>query len=324
MIDPLVSVIIPVYNVSPYVEECLKSVMDQTYKRLEVIIVDDCGTDDSMEKVERMLQDYAGEISFSILHHDRNRGLSAARNTGIDACHGDFISFIDSDDYVMPTLYETLVRAIQDEDDDVAILGCCCETEAIWPRFGSTATLGKGKTVIPPEDFAGAFLADRISNVVWAKLFRSSLFQDIRFVEGRNGEDTLLMFSLYPVIESKQYKTIFIPDRLYYYRARENSITTNKDRLFVLEAEANLRGILSSLKEVSHPCVKEVEFKYYQLLLKCIIAIAQNGDKKAFYTYCARLWRLPYRKARHIYADNFKAYLLMKYISPVYYRICRR
>ena len=123
MIDPLVSVIIPVYNVSPYVEECLKSVMDQTYKRLEVIIVDDCGTDDSMEKVERMLQDYAGEISFSILHHDCNRGLSAARNTGIDACHGDFISFIDSDDYVMPTLYETLVRAIQDEDDNVAILG---------------------------------------------------------------------------------------------------------------------------------------------------------------------------------------------------------
>ena len=122
MIDPLVSVIIPVYNVSPYVEECLKSVMDQTYKRLEVIIVDDCGTDDSMEKVERMLQDYAGEISFSILHHDCNRGLSAARNTGSDACHGDFISFIDSDDAIAKDFYQKHL-AVFDKDTAVSVCG---------------------------------------------------------------------------------------------------------------------------------------------------------------------------------------------------------
>lgn len=81
----LVSIIIPVNNVSDYVEECLQSVAAQTYTAIECIIVDDCGTDDSMQKVESFITNYQGPITFKILHHEHNRGLSAARNTGIDA-----------------------------------------------------------------------------------------------------------------------------------------------------------------------------------------------------------------------------------------------
>lgn len=97
----LVSIIIPIYNVAPYVEKCLRSVMAQTYKKLEVIIVDDCGTDNSMEIVERIVAENSGsEISFKVLHHEKNRGLSAARNTGIKAATGEYLYFLDSDDII--------------------------------------------------------------------------------------------------------------------------------------------------------------------------------------------------------------------------------
>ena len=93
-----ISVIIPVYQVSDYVERCLRSVMQQTYSHFECILVDDATEDDSIGKCERMIAEYEGDISFRILHHQQNRGLSAAHNTGIDAAKGDYLLFVDSDD----------------------------------------------------------------------------------------------------------------------------------------------------------------------------------------------------------------------------------
>ena len=86
------SIIIPVYNVEPYIEDCLRSVMRQTYQgAMECLIVDDCGTDDSMAIAERTIATYEGPIVFQVLHHERNRGLSAARNTGTLAAKGDYL-----------------------------------------------------------------------------------------------------------------------------------------------------------------------------------------------------------------------------------------
>lgn len=103
-----VSVIIPVYNVALYVEECINSVLSQTYKDLEIIIVDDCGTDDSMELVERTLA--KSDRKIIILKHPYNQGLSVARNTGIRHATGDYLYFLDSDDYLSPHCIERLVR----------------------------------------------------------------------------------------------------------------------------------------------------------------------------------------------------------------------
>lgn len=107
----LVSIIIPIYNVAPYVEKCLRSVIAQTYRKLEVIIVDDCGTDNSMEIVERVIaENKTSEIGFKILHHEKNRGLSAARNTGIRTATGDYLFFLDSDDLIAPICIDFLVK----------------------------------------------------------------------------------------------------------------------------------------------------------------------------------------------------------------------
>lgn len=105
-----VSIIIPVYNVSDYVERCLSSVMAQTYTDLECIIVDDCTPDDSVEKCERLIAQYNGPVEFKILHHEHNRGLSAARNTGTDAATGKYVYYLDSDDEITPDCIHLLVR----------------------------------------------------------------------------------------------------------------------------------------------------------------------------------------------------------------------
>lgn len=108
-----VSVIIPVYNVSLYVERCLQSVLAQTYPVRECIIVDDASPDDSIAKCERLIDSYEGDMRFLILHHSKNRGLSAARNTGLKAATGGYIFFLDSDDEITPDCIERLSTPIE-------------------------------------------------------------------------------------------------------------------------------------------------------------------------------------------------------------------
>jgi len=117
-----VSIIIPIYNVEPYIANCLQSIMNQTCTdELECILVDDCGQDRSMEVAERMVASYNGSIHFSILHHDHNRGLSAARNTGMMAAHGDYIYFLDSDDTITNDCIEKLTKPLNNESYDFVV-----------------------------------------------------------------------------------------------------------------------------------------------------------------------------------------------------------
>lgn len=109
-----ISIVIPVYNVERYIERCVHSVINQTYSgEMECILVDDCGKDKSMAIAERMITEYRGDIVFQILHHDHNRGLSAARNTGIDATSGDYIYFLDSDDELPLNAIQLLVNEVE-------------------------------------------------------------------------------------------------------------------------------------------------------------------------------------------------------------------
>ena len=110
--EVLISIVIPVWEVSAYIARCLRSVMGQTYSRIECIIVDDASQDDSIAQCEQMIAKYRGPIRFSILHHSHNRGLSAARNTGTEAATGEYIYYLDSDDELPPDSIENLFRLI--------------------------------------------------------------------------------------------------------------------------------------------------------------------------------------------------------------------
>jgi len=119
----LVSIIIPVYNVSKYIERCIQSVMNQTYTNIECIIVDDVTPDDSIEKCEKMIATYEGPISFTILHHEKNRGLSASRNTGTKAAHGEYIYYFDSDDEITSNCVELLMGEVESNPDVEMVQG---------------------------------------------------------------------------------------------------------------------------------------------------------------------------------------------------------
>ena len=118
----LISIVIPVFNVEIFISECLQSVIRQTYTGpLECIVVDDCGTDKSIEIAEQLIAEYDGPIDFKVLHHDHNRGLSAARNTGMDAAKGDYVYFLDSDDWISDDCIEKLAKPLQNEVFDVVV-----------------------------------------------------------------------------------------------------------------------------------------------------------------------------------------------------------
>ena len=107
-----ISIIVPIYNVEPYIERCLRSVMIQTYSNIECILVDDCTLDNSMKICDCLLGNYIGPIEFKVLHHDHNRGLSAARNTGTDAATGEYIFYLDSDDEITPDSISLMVAEV--------------------------------------------------------------------------------------------------------------------------------------------------------------------------------------------------------------------
>lgn len=119
----LISVIVPIYNVAPYILRCLESIAAQSYRPIECLLIDDCGTDDSMQLTDQFITNYGGDIQFSIIHHEQNIGLSGARNTGMKAAKGDYFYFLDSDDAITPDCIGTLMSLAEKYPDADYIQG---------------------------------------------------------------------------------------------------------------------------------------------------------------------------------------------------------
>lgn len=214
---PDISVIIPVYNVAPYLAHCLESVLDQTYANIEILLIDDCSTDDSMKIAEK----YASQDKrIQILRHSQNRGLSAARNTALKAATAPFIMFLDSDDAYAPEMCEKMMRGLLQSDADCAI----CATSFIYETDHHMQASDEEYYKLR---FSGLeTLCDEVlkqTNVsVWNKIYRKSILQAhyLTFPEGLRYEDAYF-FNIYACWA----KTIFfIPEKLYYYRRRVGSI----------------------------------------------------------------------------------------------------
>lgn len=207
----IVSIVIPVYNVSDYVEECIESVAKQTYTDIECIIVDDCGTDDSMDKVEHFVASHQDSVRFVILHHEHNRGLSAARNTGMDAATGEYIYFIDSDDYIYPHSIADLVDAINQEDD----IDWACGAYDNIPQRPLYEVSGIYKNVMEMRG-----LYPMAHNCLYKTTFLRG--NNLYFKEGLIHEDNLWTFQ----VACKSRKMAVCNHVTYFYRKRETSITT--------------------------------------------------------------------------------------------------
>ncbi|MDW8765079.1 glycosyltransferase [Streptococcus suis] len=224
--EELVSVIVPVYNVEKYLSQCLDSIIHQTYKNLEIILVNDGSTDGS----GKICDDYAAKDGRIKVIHQENGGLSDARNKGLDLMTGQFVTFVDSDDYLENNCIHTLYTYACTCKTDISI-GKFVEFEENTSQFLFHNHLNNGNKI---EFLTGDQCLERhhkyflaIFVTAWAKLYRTSLFNDsnpcksIRYPLGVLHEDQYTTHKLF----FKSNKIVFVNDYLYVYRVRENSIT---------------------------------------------------------------------------------------------------
>ena len=203
--SPNISVIVPIYNVEKYIRKCLDSLKTQTMKEIEIICIDDGSTDDSGQ----IADEYVLDPRFRIIHTE-NRGLSAARNRGIDESLGAWIMFVDSDDWVDPMFCEMSYQAMVENGADLVIFESVIERRL------------KKKTKINNEGIINHFKAYEIGGFpAWNKLYKKELFSSIRYPEGQIYEDIATTHKL--INASK--KIYYLKYPLYHYRLRKGSVS---------------------------------------------------------------------------------------------------
>lgn len=215
--QPLVSIIVPVYNVERYVDECLASIRAQTYANLEILLVEDCSTDGSLKALEPHLKD----PRVRLIRHHRNGGLSAARNTGIEAASGDYVMFVDSDDVVDVTLVGACVSCAQRTNTEVVTYECKPFMDGEVPS--ADARTGDDPTCRPitSEYFS-------LPHFAWLKFVQREHLRNpgLRFPVGLCYEDWPFHWRLGFVAQDKRQ----LDARLYHYRQRPTSITGSTGR----------------------------------------------------------------------------------------------
>lgn len=214
-----VSIIVPVYNVERYLNKCIDSILSQTFKDFELILVDDGSTDSSSQ----ICDEYLKKDNRIKVIHKNNGGLSSARNIGLDMAKGEYISFIDSDDYVSNKYIEILYTDILNNDADISI----CENKRFKKNSENLLEcINLNIDILNPEKaLLNLYDKDRMTYViVCGKMYKKSLFNDIRFPPNKINEDSFVIYKLY--IKSK--KIVYNNSKLYFYRRTENSIMNKK------------------------------------------------------------------------------------------------
>lgn len=219
----MVTVIIPVYNVEKYIEKCLNSVMNQTYRDLEILVIDDGSTDQSGIICDTIAQK-DGRIR---VIHQRNGGLSAARNAGLDHATGEFVMFIDGDDYIHSKMAETLLRSIREYDADIAVGKYAYVEENedidIYSELVENEKLRKINGKCCCKELYGDNPTETI--IMCNKMFRIELFANVRFPLGKLHEDE---FVIYKLLYNSSW-VVYTGVVLYYYLQRSNSIMLNQN-----------------------------------------------------------------------------------------------
>lgn len=209
----MISIIIPVYNVGPYLRHCLDSVVDQTYRDLEIIIIDDGSNDGCSNVCDEYKKDHRVKV-----FHTENRGLSCARNLGIEKAKGEYISFVDSDDWIEITSMQKLLEYAADTNADIVSSAYYFE----WKNHHSIGEEIEKPIILEGENIIQTHIRESyLGSAIWNKLYRKTVFSNIRFPEGRVFEDIMTSYKLL----SNAKRVVCIPDALYHYRLRSNTIS---------------------------------------------------------------------------------------------------
>lgn len=224
MKQPLVSVIVPIYKVEPYLRRCLDSIVKQTYTNLEIILVDD-GSPDGCPQI---CDEYAAKDKRIVVIHKENGGLSDARNAGLDICKGEYISFVDSDDWTNENYIANLLDIITKNKADIAIAENIRTDGCFEPSKGNISI----NVYTPQNALKHLFSQNHIAfTVSWGKLYKKELFSTLRFPKGKFHEDEFTTYLLF--YNSK--KLVYTSQILYFYYQRTDSIVSTRHPWDVLE-----------------------------------------------------------------------------------------
>lgn len=213
MEKPIISIIVPIYKVEKYLEHCVKSILNQTVKDIEVILVDDGSPDTCGEICDRLKTE---DERIKVIHKP-NGGLSDARNAGIDIAEGKYIGLVDSDDYIAPTMYEKLLKALEENEADASMCYAC----NIYDDDMEYKPCKEGVTeVFEGEDILEALFSKKLNNFAWNKLYKRELFDNIRYPFGKIYED---LFTTYKIFGECK-RVALDSSQMYYYRIRRDSI----------------------------------------------------------------------------------------------------
>lgn len=217
-----VSIIIPVYNVSFYIKRCLQSVVEQTYSDIECILVDDCGTDNSIELAQDFINNYKGDISFMILHHDNNKGLSAARNTALNFTKGEYVYFLDSDDSITADCIESLMNIAKKHPDADFVQGNFLDEKGNINKYGWRIQLPE---YCNNHEELETYILSKVVTSACNKVIRKAFLDEhaLYFPEGILHEDMYWSFFLAKHSKAAAY----VNEGTYIYYINDNSIVTS-------------------------------------------------------------------------------------------------
>ena len=268
--NPMISVIVPVYNVEPYIKKCIESILGQTYTNLELILVDDGSPDRSGE----ICEEYAKKDSRVVVIHQGNTGQAGARNHGISIAKGDYIGFVDSDDWIAEDMYQVLLDSLLRNDCDIAVCGrFVVRGDSIKAASGFSM---QEEIVMDTEEVVRRFLTYKaIDSSSVDKLYKAELIRDIQFPLGYICEDVPFVYDAL----AKAKKVVHCGKPLYYNLLRSGSTSRSG-------FNPKSMGLYYHFKDVSQRCKKDfpqlaeqADYLYYKNLLVLACRMAQVSGK---------------------------------------------
>ena len=272
--NELISVIVPCFNVEKYLSNCLDTIINQTYKNLEILVIND-GSKDNTQKI---IDEYVLKDNRIKAFYQENQGLSAARNKGLDNASGEYYVFVDSDDDILPTMIEELYELLIKNDADIAVCDFyqvkSQDLEVPISQDEDEETL----CVSGDSRFEIIFSNYLVTVVQWNKLFKKKIFDDIRFPVGMFHEDE---FVIHREIFNAE-KVVYTNRRLYRYHIRQQSITKSKDSIRMYHASLGFCDRIDFFNEKKlYKCAAYV-LRSFEQYLKCC-RIADTGYKNFDY-----------------------------------------
>lgn len=313
MNDNLISIIVPIYNVEKYLNQCIQSIVKQTYKNLEIILIDDGSTDKSPE----LCDEWATNDKRIKVIHQKNQGAAMAKNQGLESATGELIAFVDSDDCIKIDMYERLYKLLKEKQCDIVECGYQCFENNITDE-----KITKNRLEICNNEKAIEYLIDNslMKQVVWNKLYRKEVIGDIRFPKGRYIDDE---FWTYKVL-NEATRVCITNEKMYYYRQHNSSIMGRQYNVKRLDAVDAFEERMVYIKKNQPKLKNKATLSYIGMVMyqyQCLTLHRKKLDKdKRFrnriFKGVMKLEKSEFKKAIALANTKYKLWYRMFFVCP--------